>query len=210
MLKIRHHMNARHEALAEGVARCPGQRLLRWRPVSRGYSPALRLIVSCADGTSVFVKAATDTRTAAWLRTEYGVYSQVHGGFLPTMRAWVDDPCAPILVLEDLSGAVWQTPWTTSRITRVLDTLRQVAATPAPAWLPRLEERRSSLSGWAQVMREPEPFLQVGLCSAAWLSNSINALVAAETRAQLNGEDRKSTRLNSSHVAISYAVFCLK
>src|SRR5207253_4128533 len=27
---------------------------------------------------------------------------------------------------------------------------------------------------------------------------------------QLGGEDRKSTRLNSSHVAISYAVFCLK
>src|SRR5690625_5739658 len=26
----------------------------------------------------------------------------------------------------------------------------------------------------------------------------------------LNPEDRKSTRLNSSHVAISYAVFCLK
>src|SRR5437870_6723420 len=25
-----------------------------------------------------------------------------------------------------------------------------------------------------------------------------------------HGEDRKSTRLNSSHVAISYAVFCLK
>src|SRR5207249_6881351 len=26
----------------------------------------------------------------------------------------------------------------------------------------------------------------------------------------LGGEDRKSTRLNSSHVSISYAVFCLK
>src|SRR5437870_10146238 len=26
----------------------------------------------------------------------------------------------------------------------------------------------------------------------------------------IGGEDRKSTRLNSSHVAISYAVFCLK
>src|SRR5437899_8943791 len=25
-----------------------------------------------------------------------------------------------------------------------------------------------------------------------------------------NGEDRKSTRLNSSHLGISYAVFCLK
>src|SRR6266508_1287278 len=28
--------------------------------------------------------------------------------------------------------------------------------------------------------------------------------------ARLAGRDRKSTRLNSSHVAISYAVFCLK
>src|SRR5207253_9520575 len=27
---------------------------------------------------------------------------------------------------------------------------------------------------------------------------------------QVGGADRKSTRLNSSHVAISYAVFCLK
>src|SRR5207253_6076296 len=26
----------------------------------------------------------------------------------------------------------------------------------------------------------------------------------------ISGKDRKSTRLNSSHVAISYAVFCLK
>src|SRR5437870_8310795 len=33
----------------------------------------------------------------------------------------------------------------------------------------------------------------------------------AEQGAQLTGgKDRKSTRLNSSHVAISYAVFCLK
>src|SRR5256885_11476526 len=37
---------------------------------------------------------------------------------------------------------------------------------------------------------------------------------AAETRAfdfsDREGEDRKSTRLNSSHLVISYAVFCLK
>src|SRR5207253_5657579 len=38
---------------------------------------------------------------------------------------------------------------------------------------------------------------------------------AAFEQIELNGdselrEDRKSTRLNSSHVAISYAVFCLK
>src|SRR5204862_3156759 len=33
---------------------------------------------------------------------------------------------------------------------------------------------------------------------------------AAEALARLEEEDRKSTRLNSSHVEISYAVFCLK
>src|SRR5207253_8884320 len=36
-------------------------------------------------------------------------------------------------------------------------------------------------------------------------------LVAGEERMQqVQRRDRKSTRLNSSHVAISYAVFCLK
>src|SRR5437868_10622311 len=32
----------------------------------------------------------------------------------------------------------------------------------------------------------------------------------AEGRRRPHAEDRKSTRLNSSHVSISYAVFCLK
>src|SRR5699024_12645216 len=33
---------------------------------------------------------------------------------------------------------------------------------------------------------------------------------AGRARAGVPGRDRKSTRLNSSHVSISYAVFCLK
>src|SRR5690606_40042214 len=36
------------------------------------------------------------------------------------------------------------------------------------------------------------------------------ALEVATGHVQTDGEDRKSTRLNSSHVKISYAVFCLK
>src|SRR5690606_41869850 len=34
--------------------------------------------------------------------------------------------------------------------------------------------------------------------------------LSASGRAVFDGRDRKSTRLNSSHVKISYAVFCLK
>src|SRR5690606_21675860 len=37
-----------------------------------------------------------------------------------------------------------------------------------------------------------------------------NSTDEAEAGGGLEGQDRKSTRLNSSHVKISYAVFCLK
>src|SRR5690625_5661988 len=37
-----------------------------------------------------------------------------------------------------------------------------------------------------------------------------NPDLSTEERADIGRKDRKSTRLNSSHVAISYAVFCLR
>src|SRR5690625_8009931 len=45
------------------------------------------------------------------------------------------------------------------------------------------------------------------------LARMVGACVPVDQQAQeepTGDEDRKSTRLNSSHVAISYAVFCLK
>src|SRR5690625_6734136 len=38
----------------------------------------------------------------------------------------------------------------------------------------------------------------------------LRGVVAEQARHPVDNTDRKSTRLNSSHVAISYAVFCLK
>src|SRR5699024_11803168 len=40
--------------------------------------------------------------------------------------------------------------------------------------------------------------------------NVINKLEITHANTALTIKDRKSTRLNSSHVSISYAVFCLK
>src|SRR5690625_6047716 len=42
------------------------------------------------------------------------------------------------------------------------------------------------------------------------ISESFNIDAQIIGRVESSNEDRKSTRLNSSHVAISYAVFCLK
>src|SRR6266496_5010525 len=51
-------------------------------------------------------------------------------------------------------------------------------------------------------------------CAAAlWLNGSVDELWAHERHSydlKQHEGDRKSTRLNSSHVEISYAVFCLK
>src|SRR2546430_7012193 len=38
----------------------------------------------------------------------------------------------------------------------------------------------------------------------------ITGVPPARQKRKVNGQDRKSTRLNSSHSQISYAVFCLK
>src|SRR2546426_8362548 len=45
-------------------------------------------------------------------------------------------------------------------------------------------------------------------CRAA--SSSTPSATRRGSRSPLPGRDRKSTRLNSSHLVISYAVFCLK
>src|SRR6266853_4552501 len=44
----------------------------------------------------------------------------------------------------------------------------------------------------------------------AWMAVAFLSLAWAVDPAYSLGEDRKSTRLNSSHSQISYAVFCLK
>src|SRR5207245_8502929 len=61
--------------------------------------------------------------------------------------------------------------------------------------------RAARQSGAIDVMELDEGMLQWGLYAAA------NRLPFMPTRA---GLDRKSTRLNSSHGSISYAVFCLR
>src|SRR5436853_2589352 len=59
----------------------------------------------------------------------------------------------------------------------------------------------------------PIPILNsLGLSSSPQFSGSMrpNSFHSGEAYARHDDGDRKSTRLNSSHLGISYAVFCLK
>src|SRR5690625_6249269 len=60
----------------------------------------------------------------------------------------------------------------------------------------------SACAPWAQ----PASMMSSG---SVWMGNSQGSSGSFGTK-EVTIEDRKSTRLNSSHVAISYAVFCLK
>src|SRR5437870_10243184 len=64
---------------------------------------------------------------------------------------------------------------------------------------------RSTLFPYTTLFRSPNvPLVMPGLVPG------IHVLATPKKDVDGRDKDRKSTRLNSSHVAISYAVFCLK
>src|SRR5690606_41513281 len=62
----------------------------------------------------------------------------------------------------------------------------------------------------AQRTFNPSPPQLQDLTIRAGQNEAIASLAEWLEEARESGQDRKSTRLNSSHVKISYAVFCLK
>jgi Phosphotransferase enzyme family len=175
--------------LAQRVARAVGvEPVAATAPLGTGYTHNERWILRLADDRTAFVKGAVDGLSAEWLRFEHRVYAAVEGDFLAAMLGWDDDGAHPVLVLEDLSAAHWPPPWSPERVTALLDALERIAATPAPAGLPSLEERRDDLAGWERVAEDPQPFLSLGLCSPRWLEEAMPALLAASQNCVLAGD----------------------
>src|SRR5579883_3541426 len=76
---------------------------------------------------------------------------------------------------------------------------------------------RSAANSWAgsgATLRTPRVSIRTRItrpsASRAMRSGRITTRSRFPGTARAGGADRKSTRLNSSHVKISYAVFCLK
>src|SRR2546427_6728245 len=72
-----------------------------------------------------------------------------------------------------------------------------------------LQDPRRSLETF-RILRGANLALLKSLPRKKWRNYGMHAERGKETIARVAAIDRKSTRLNSSHSQISYAVFCLK
>jgi hypothetical protein len=180
--------------VVECVERMFGERVVAWRRPAGGYTPALRLVAMFASGKSAFLKVGTTAMTSGWLLTEHAFYREVRAPFVPRLLGWDDGGPAPVLALEDLSGATWPPPWDGRRVRGVLETLAEVARLPLPAHVRTVAETFQGiqgwdLGGWAVVAANPAPFLSLGVCTAEWLDRALPALIAGEVAAEVEGDD---------------------
>ena len=173
------------------------------RVQSSGYTVAYHAIAELADGTTAFVKAATEPVTAEFIRDEQRVFGALSGPFMPALLA-MDDEEPPLLVLEDLRDAHWPPPWDDSMIDAVREALAAVAATSPPAVVPPVGTHRDRLvTGWADIEADPAPFLSLGVCSRAWLEQALPTLREASEAAPIDGDALLHLDVRSDNLCVA-------
>lgn len=149
--------------------------------MSGGYTYAERHRVTLSDGRAAFVKRGVDEDTRRWVDIERRLYASLpEAPFL----ARVLHSAPGELWLEDLGLGGWPTEWRDGDVSRVLQALDQLHDTPAPDWV----QQAPPIGGWADVARDPAPFLGLGWCTPAWLSRALPVLTKAEAAEQSCGD----------------------
>jgi len=152
------------------------------------------------SGHAVFIKAATDDTTAAWLRQEQRVYGQLEAPFVARRLAFIDGP-RPVMVLEDLSGACWPPPWRKGQVAAVRRAMAEVAACKVEG-LPSVDPAEFE-EGWQRVAAAPDPFLSLRLVSPGWLRAALPTLIAAERSADVSGDALLHNDLRSDNLCFA-------
>ena len=172
-----------------------------WRPVHGGYTPAARYVATLG-ADRCFVKVATTPVTADMLRREAAAYAVVEGAFVPAFVGWDDDPAQPLLIIEDLSEAIWPPPWTSERVQQVREQIDAMHRC-APA-LPSMSELIADvIGGWSKVAEDPRPFLSLGMAGARWLAGALPRLAAAEAACRTDGSSLTHFDLRSDNICVT-------
>jgi hypothetical protein len=190
--------------IEERVGRLAGADVRALRRIKGGgYAASFRAVAELADGRTVFVKAGVEEVTSGFLRDEQRVYAALSGPFMPELVG-MDDGDPPLLVLEDLSTGHWPPPWDDASVAAVRRTLDAVAATPPPEWLPPITRDADwLLLGWAEIERDPRPFLSLGVCSSEWLERSLPTLREAAENAPIAGDALLHIDVRSDNICVT-------
>jgi hypothetical protein len=189
----------------ERVRRALGAAPVAWRAVPGHGAPSTRrFVVEFPHGGTAFVKIAAFDYVADWFRDERLVYDALDGmPILPRLLGWDDDGEAPLLALEDLSGARWPPPWDRSSVDAVLAALDTLHAAIPRSALPTADDRQFGLDSWPDVAADPAPFLATGICPPQWLTNHLPVLAAASAAARIEGEHVLHFDLRSDNLCLT-------
>jgi hypothetical protein len=87
-----------------------GRPVTGWRTREGGWTAAATGVVALADGSTAFLKVATDEQSGDEIRAEAAVLGAVTGSFMPGVVA-AETGDLPMLALEDLSHGHWPEPY---------------------------------------------------------------------------------------------------
>jgi len=136
------------------------------------------------------------------LRRELSAYSKIAGPFIPEFLGGLDEDDEPLLAIEDLSSARWPPPWDAGSIDAVLDAIHTMHAATADVPL-YIQVQAGRDEGWTAVARDPQPFLSLRFCSAAWLDAALPELVAAASACPTEGNALCHGDLRSDNLCLS-------
>jgi hypothetical protein len=188
--------------IAERVSRLLGRGVLSLHQIeSRGYAAAYHGVAVLEDGLTVFVKAGTEEVTSGFLRKEIRFYRSFQAPFMPVFHG-ADDADPPILVIEDLRRGRWPPPWDSNAVGAVRKALEDLAASEPPQWIEPVD-RQWLTGGWAEIERDPEPFLATGLCSGDWLEASLPVLRDAAESAPVEGDALLHLDVRSDNICLT-------
>jgi hypothetical protein len=161
-------------------------------------------VVGLSGDRSAFLKIAAYDYTADWLRYEHHAYQKLAGSpFMPRLLGWDDDGLAPVLALEDLSGARWPPPWDEASVEAVLTALDTVHGRRAGGDLAPALERQFGRDGWPRVIEDPAPFLSTGLCPGEWLDAHLPTLASAASREVIVGDSLLHFDVRSDNLCLT-------
>lgn len=167
----------------------------------RGYTPAFRAVCESEKGR-VFVKAGVTPLTADFVRREISIFERMSFDFMPNVVAMDATSEIPILVIEDLSDASWPPPWDDRLVGQVVETIHRMHTQSAA-----IETFHDTLgigeSNWEEVAADPAPFLNLGIVDSRWLESSLSALLEAESKCRVDGNELCHYDLRSDNICLT-------